>query len=30
ESNRNISEGGKDLMKSEGKAREKEAGGWFN
>lgn len=30
DSNRNISEGGKDLMKSEGKAREKEAGGWFN
>ncbi|WP_170918456.1 DUF5384 family protein, partial [Salmonella enterica] len=24
------SEGGRDLMKSEGKAREKKASGWFN
>lgn len=30
DSNRNISEGGKDLMKSEGKAREKKVSGWFN
>ena len=30
DSNRNMSEGGRDLMKSEGKAREKEASGWFN
>ncbi|ECG0605938.1 hypothetical protein GPH86_004561 [Salmonella enterica] len=30
DSNRNMSEGGRDLMKSEGKAREKKASGWFN
>jgi len=30
DSNRNISEGGRDLMKSEGKAREKKASSWFN
>ena len=28
--NRNLSEGGRELMKSEGKAREKESSGWFN
>lgn len=30
DSNRNISEGGKKLMESEGKAREKKVSGWFN
>lgn len=30
DSNRNMSEGGKELMKSEGKAREKKASGWFD
>lgn len=30
DSNRNMSEGGKELMKSEGKAREKKVSGWFN
>lgn len=30
DSNRNMSEGGRDLMKSEGNAREKKASGWFN
>lgn len=30
DSNRNMSEGGRDLMKSEGKAREKKASSWFN
>lgn len=30
DANRNISEGGRDLLQSEGKAREKDAGGWFN
>lgn len=29
DSNRNISEGGKDLMKSEGKAEEKKESSWF-
>lgn len=28
--NRNLSQGSKDLLQSEGKAREKKAGGWFN
>ena len=27
---RNLSQGGRDLMQSEGKAREKKASGWFN
>jgi len=27
---RNLSQGGRDLMQSEGKAREKKAGSWFN
>ena len=30
DANRNISEGGRDLMQSEGKAREEKASGWFN
>ena len=30
DTNRNMSEGGTDLMKSEVKAREKKASGWFN
>ncbi|KAA0542477.1 DUF5384 family protein [Citrobacter portucalensis] len=30
DANRNISEGGRDLMKSEGKAREDKADSWFN
>ncbi|HCO8236585.1 DUF5384 family protein [Escherichia fergusonii] len=30
DANRNISEGGKELMKSTGKAKEKEASGFFN
>lgn len=30
DANRNISEGGRDLMKSEGKAREEKATSWFN
>lgn len=29
DANRNVSEGGRDLLKSEGKARENETGGWF-
>lgn len=30
DSNRNLSEGSKDLLKSEGKARVEKASGWFN
>lgn len=30
DANRNLSEGGRDLLQSEGKAREKKASGWFN
>ncbi len=30
DANRNLSEGGRDLLQSEGKAREEKASGWFN
>ncbi|EBP4364043.1 hypothetical protein UJ48_04160 [Salmonella enterica] len=30
DANRNLSEGGHDLLQSEGKAREEKASGWFN